>query len=85
MKTPMQQLFLKLREYKHPTNLNGTDYVFIPLNKIDYLETNSLEAEKNVLASAFRDGMETYAGKPVETELDFEEFYNETFKKDGNK
>jgi len=29
--------------------------------------------------------MEVYAGKPIETELDFEEFYNETFKKDGNK
>lgn len=85
MKTPMQQLFLELRKHKHPTNLNGTDYILVPLNKIDYLETNSLEAEKNVLASAFRDGMETYAGKTVETELDFEEFYNKTFKKDGNK
>jgi hypothetical protein len=84
MKTPMQQLFLEIRKYKSPTNLNGTDYIMLPINKIDYLEINFLEDEKNVLGLAFRDGMEVYAGKPVETELDFEEFYNETFKKDGN-
>jgi hypothetical protein len=60
--------------------LNNLEFCHFPPCLPDIREL----AEKNVLGEAFRDGMEVYAGKPVETELDFEEFYNETFKKDEN-
>lgn len=32
--------------YKSPTNVNGTDYILIPVDKIDFLKEQSKEMEK---------------------------------------
>lgn len=75
MKTAMQQLIEVLE-------INAKNIVPMDIDGIMMLiEAEYIEKEKQILSLAFRDGMETYAGKPVETELEFEEFYNETFKK----
>jgi len=75
MKTAMQQLLDVLE-------INAKNIVPMDIDEIMMLiEAEYIEKEKQNLSLAFRDGMETYAGKPVETELEFEEFYNETFKK----
>ena len=34
--------------YKHPTNINGTDYILIPINKVEYLTGQAKEMEKEV-------------------------------------
>jgi len=53
MKTPLQQLLLEINEYKHPTNLNGTDYILIPLNKLEHLEEKFIALEKEQIKNAF--------------------------------
>ena len=75
MKTVIQQLLEALEI--NAKNIQPKDIGEIMI----LIKTDYIEIEKNMLAVAFKDGMETYAGKPVETELDFEQFYNETFKK----
>ena len=34
--------------YKNPTNINGTDYILIPINKVEYLKEQAKEMEKDV-------------------------------------
>ena len=34
--------------YKNPTNINGTDYILIPINKVEYLKEQAKEMEKEV-------------------------------------
>lgn len=80
MRTPMQQLFFEIRKYKHSTQINGTDYVLVPLNKIDYLEANSLEAEKNQMKSIYSSTIEQNEDGKLYAK-NFEQYYNETFKK----
>jgi hypothetical protein len=36
----------QILEYKSPTNVNGTDYILIPVNKVDFLQEQAKEMEK---------------------------------------
>ncbi len=47
MKQSAVEWFAKqVLEYKNPTNVNGTDYVLIPINKIEFLQVKAKEIEK---------------------------------------
>jgi len=39
--------------YKHPTNINGTDYILIPINKVEYLTGQAKEMEKKQIVTAY--------------------------------
>jgi len=46
--TAVEWLADNVLSYKHPTNINGTDYILIPINKVEYLTGQAKEMEKEV-------------------------------------
>jgi len=75
--------------YKHPTNINGTDYILIPINKVEYLKEQAKEMEKEQMRLADKNGQDRsqykqdceYGGAEYwdSEPKPFDEFYNETF------
>ena len=55
-KTAVEQFAAEVLKYKNPTNLNGTDYVMIPINKLEYLKEQAKEMEKEQIKDAFVNG-----------------------------
>lgn len=50
----------EILSYKHSTNINGTDYIMIPINKVENLKEQAKEMEKEQIAKAFDDGDYNY-------------------------
>ena len=46
----------QILEYKSPTNINGTDYILIPVNKVDFLQEQAKVIEKNQRRKDFVNG-----------------------------
>ena len=71
--TAVEWFAKQVLEYKSPTNVNGTDYILIPVDKIDFLKEQSKEMEKEqkekTYTEAFNAGYDNAS-----------EYYNETFK-----
>lgn len=44
--TAVEWFAKQVLEYKSPTNINGTDYILIPTNKIEFLQEQAKEIEK---------------------------------------
>ena len=44
--TAVEWFAQQLLSYKNPTNINGTDYISIPINKFEFLEMKAKEMEK---------------------------------------
>ena len=44
--TAVEFIVEQVLAYKSPTNVNGTDYILIPVDKIDFLKEQSKEMEK---------------------------------------
>ena len=44
--TAVEWFAQQLLSYKNPTNINGTDYISIPINKVEFLETKAKQMEK---------------------------------------
>ena len=47
-KSAVEWLANNVLSYKNPTNINGTDYILIPINKVQYLKEQAKEMEKDV-------------------------------------
>ena len=62
--------------YKSPTNVNGTDYILIPVDKINFLQEQAKEMEKQQIIEAFYQSLHDRMN-PYKTA---EKYYNETFK-----
>jgi hypothetical protein len=45
MKTAVEWYTKQILEYKSPANINGTDYILIPVNKVDFLQEQAKEME----------------------------------------
>jgi len=69
--TAVEWLAKQVLEYKNPTNVNGTDYVLIPINKIEFLQAEAKEMEKEQIKEAYCMG---------DNNIGAEQYYNETFK-----
>ena len=72
--------------YKNPTNINGTDYILIPINKIEHLKEQAKEMEKEQIKGAWNHGfdwgmMEQSLAEQGEqsTLIDANYYYNETY------
>lgn len=65
--------------YKSPTNINGTDYISIPTNKIEFLQEQAKEMEKNQIIDGVYAGY-NYDGARLEEYS--EQYYNETYGKE---
>jgi hypothetical protein len=70
----------KVLLYKNPTNINGTDYIVIPINKIEHLQEKAKEMAKEQIIKAHLAGANSSEDFDGETEI---EYYNETY--GGNK
>ena len=46
--TAVEWLADNVLSYKNPTNINGTDYILIPINKVEYLRGQAKEMEKEI-------------------------------------
>jgi hypothetical protein len=57
--------------YKNPTNINGTDYILIPINKVEYLKEKAKEIEKDEIINAYETSHISM--------MTAEQYYNETF------
>jgi hypothetical protein len=68
----------KILEYKSPTNINGTDYILIPVNKVDFLQEQAKEMEKEQTIESYKAGVWDLGCKSA----DSEEYYNRTFKQE---
>ena len=44
--TAVEFIVEQVLAYKSPTNVNGTDYILIPVDKIDFLKEQAIEMEK---------------------------------------
>lgn len=47
-KSAVEWLADNVLSYKHPTNINGTDYILIPINKVEYLTGQAKEMENDM-------------------------------------
>lgn len=54
--TAVEQFADSVLSYKSPTNLNGTDYIMIPVNKLEYLKEQAKKMEKEQIKDAFVNG-----------------------------
>lgn len=45
--TAVEWFAKEILSYKNPTNISGTDYILIPINKVDFLETKAKQMEKD--------------------------------------
>jgi hypothetical protein len=65
----------QILEYKSPTNINGTDYFLIPVNKVDFLQEQAKEMEKEQITNAYSLGVKEDGIWVKDEILDF--LYNE--------
>jgi len=68
--------------YKNPTNINGTDYILIPINKIEHLKEQAKEIEKERIKKAWADGNYNTDddGNPSENySISDEHYYEKTY------
>ena len=77
--TAVEQFAAEVLKYKNPTNLNGTDYIMIPIDKLEYLKEQAKEIEKEQSINDFISGMEFIAVDPNRYKEDAEQYYNETY------
>jgi hypothetical protein len=56
MRTAVEWYTKQILEYKSPTNINGTDYILIPVNKVDFLQDQAKEMEKEQMHSEYMRG-----------------------------
>ena len=76
-KTAVEQFAAEVLKYKNPTNLNGTDYIMISINKVEYLKEKFKEVEKEQTINAHLEGQcDETEGYPLEIA---KKFYNETY------
>lgn len=75
----------KVLSYKHSTNINGTDFIMIPVNKVEYLKQEAKEIEKKQIVNAVKYGYKKdyYTPNFKEQQELFEEYYIQTY--GGNK
>ena len=74
-KTAVEYFAERILSYKSPTNLNGTDYVSIPINKIEFLLLQAKKMEKEQIMDAWKDG----SVPDIELMGYAEKYYNETY------
>jgi hypothetical protein len=74
----------QILEYKSPTNINGTDYILIPVNKVDFLQEQAKEIDKQAHQEtwdgAHQAGILEGKGIAEENWWTFEEYWEENFK-----
>jgi len=66
----------KVLSYKHSTNINGTDYIMIPINKVEHLKDQAKEMEKEQMIDFALECQEMFKHQILEK-------FNETY--GGNK
>ena len=76
--TAVEWLSKQILSYKNPTNINGTDYISIPINKLEFLEMKAKQMEKEQILEAVSFG--DCRGR-ITTYLTDEQYYNETYGK----
>ena len=54
--TAVEWLSDNVLSYKHPTNINGTDYILIPINKVEYLKEQAKGMEKEQNEEIYQEG-----------------------------
>lgn len=72
--TAVEWFAQQLLSYKNPTNINGTDYISIPVNKLEFLEIKSKEMEKENINKAFYDGY--YKEELYDSRKYYDDMYN---------
>ena len=75
--TAVEWFAKQVLEYKNPTNLNGTDYILIPVDKIEFLQEQAKEMEKQHLYNFYVQGG---VDAIMEADRNAEQYYNKTFK-----
>ena len=56
--TAVEQFADNVLSYKNPTNINGTDYILIPINKVEYLKQIAKQMEREQKEEEFKRGWE---------------------------
>ena len=56
--TAVEQFADNVLSYKNPTNINGTDYILIPINKVEYLKQQAKQMEREQKEEEFKRGWE---------------------------
>jgi aspartate aminotransferase-like enzyme len=85
--TAVEWFFDNILSYKNPTNINGTDYILIPINKVEYLKEKAKEMEKaqmgytkeDVLRAGEMGEINHHDTKHIVSYLDEAKHYNEAF------
>lgn len=72
--TAVEWLAQQVLSYKSPTNINGTDYILIPINKVELLKTKAKQMEKEQMKKTWKDGFSFQS--PYKN---FEQYYNEQY------
>ena len=57
--TSVEWFAQQLLSYKSQTNINGTDYILIPINKVEFLETKAKQMEKEQAFKFFKAGQDS--------------------------
>jgi hypothetical protein len=71
----------QILEYKSPTNINGTDYILIPVNKVNFLQEQAKEMEKEQKIKFAENCLDKALDLDIRTAFsNVEKYYNETFK-----
>ena len=76
--TAVEWLSKQILSYKNPTNINGIDYISIPINKLEFLEMKAKQMEKEQILEAVSFG--DCRGR-ITIYLTDEQYYNETYGK----
>jgi hypothetical protein len=78
-KTAVEQFAAEVLKYKNPTNLNGTDYVMIPINKLEYLREQAKEIEKEQMINFTHDFWFNYINQKDVIITEPREYYEKTY------
>ncbi len=79
--TAVEWLAQQVLSYKSPTNINGTDYILIPINKVELLKTKAKAMEKEQSKQDYDAGLFDGTMDEVKDRLhkNAEQYYNETY------
>ena len=71
--TAVEQFADNVLSYKNPTNINGTDYILIPINKVEYLKQQALQMERERMIKFANDYIDD------DEELTADQYYTQTY------
>ena len=80
--TAVEQFADNVLSYKNPTNINGTDYILIPINKVEYLKQQAKQMEREQHGDTWDEAIKAHEKRSnviARSICDFDDYYNETY------